>query len=125
MKKTDSAKLRIPELRVKHDRMTQFDLAKQTGLSKTTISNLESGRLKRIELATIDKLCQALACTPNELFELSRPIELDIVERQRKAWKNILGTMTFDQPINADQLDKDLVKITDQRLKASRRSTSR
>jgi putative transcriptional regulator len=100
MKTPRAVKLRIPELRVKRDRMTQAELAKQTGLSKTTISNLESGRLKRIELATIAKLCQALACTPNELFELSRSIELDIVERQRKAWKNILGSMTFDRSVN-------------------------
>jgi DNA-binding Xre family transcriptional regulator len=125
MKKTGSAKLRIAELRVKHDRMTQADLAKQTGLSKTTISNLESKHLKRIELATIEKLCRALVCTPNELFELSRPIELAIVERQRKAWKSVLGSMTFDQPVNSDRLDEDLVKIMDRELKTSRRFTAR
>ena len=125
MKKAKTAKLRIAELRVKHDRMTQADLAKQAGLSKTTISNLESGHLKRIELATIAKLCQALECMPNDILELPKDTESNIVRRQRNALKRFLGSMTFSKPVNAETLDEDLVKITDSRLKRAGFSSAR
>lgn len=86
--------------------MTQGQLSKQAGLSKTTVSNLESGRLKRIELATIAKLCKALECTVTDLFELSDQAEFDIVQRQRRAIKSALGSLTFDRPVIAQRLMK-------------------
>lgn len=125
MKKPKAAKLRIAELRVKHDRMTQADLAKQAGLSKTTISNLESGDLKRIELGTVAKLCQTLQCTPNDLFQLPSLTEFEIGQRQRNAIKKIMGSITFTRPMRPDQLDQDLAEITDRRLKSSSRKKDR
>lgn len=47
------------------------DLARATGLTKATIQALYMGDMKRIELATIGKLCKALDCTPNDLFEIT------------------------------------------------------
>jgi len=93
MRKTKTARLRISELRMEHDRMTQAELAKQIGLSKTTISNLESGRLKSIALTTIAKLCRTLTCTPNDLFQLSGQTESKLAQRQRQALQRFLGSM--------------------------------
>lgn len=125
MKKASSSKLRISELRIRRDRMTQEELAKQAGLSKTTISNLESDHLKRIELATIVKLCKALDCTPNDLFQLPGPTEFSIGQRQRNAIKKIMGSITFNKPMIPDQLDQDLAEITDRRLKSSNHKAAR
>ncbi len=108
-----SVRLRLPELRARLNRMTQSDLAKQAGLSKTSISNLESNQLKRIELSTIAKLCQALKCMPNELFELPNQSEIDIVQRQRAALSNVLNSLTYDVDPISDRLDKELSELID------------
>ncbi|HEY7784683.1 MAG TPA: helix-turn-helix transcriptional regulator [Pyrinomonadaceae bacterium] len=55
-------------------------LAKQTGISHTTLWRLKKGRALGINFETLEKLCQALNCDPGDL--LSR------VE-SRKAVKNV------------------------------------
>lgn len=89
--------------------MTQMQLAKKAHLSKTTISNLESGRQTKIELETIAKLCQALNCTPNDLFELSE--ESKELEAQKKALEPFIGTLEYDVTFKPEKLDQDLAKI--------------
>jgi putative transcriptional regulator len=91
--------------------MSQAQLAERSGLSKTTISNLESGRLTRIELATIAKLCDALACTPNDLFELPPPSKRELVKRQKKALMGLIGSVSYDKIFDPDELDNDLIAI--------------
>ena len=51
----------------KYVRVTE--LAKQTGLSRTTITALKENKAKMIQLNTINKLCQALEVTPGDFFE--------------------------------------------------------
>jgi DNA-binding Xre family transcriptional regulator len=104
-------KLRIPALRMRSGSMSQAQLAERSGLSKTTISNLESGRLTRIELATIAKLCDALACMPNDLFELPPPSKRELVKRQKKALMGLIGSVTYDKIFDPDELDNDLIAI--------------
>jgi putative transcriptional regulator len=103
-----SVRLRLPELRARLNRMTQSELAKQAGLSKTSISNLESSRLKRIELSSIARLCRALKCAPNDLFELPDQSETDIVQRQHAALSNLLNSLKYDVDPVPDRLDKEL-----------------
>ncbi len=122
---SEPARLRIPELRLKTDRMTQAILAKESGLSKATISNLESGRLKRIELETIAKLCKAFACQPNDLFELPRQTESTIVLSQRQALKKVLGSLQYNKAPNTEELDKDLANITHQKIKTTKHKSKR
>lgn len=50
--------------------MTRSDLAKAIGSSEATISYYCSGNLGSIKLKALAKLCKALNCTPNDLFEL-------------------------------------------------------
>lgn len=51
-----------------HKKMDKRDIVKLTGLNRHTISNLYSDKTKGIDFATLDKLCYALDCTPNDLF---------------------------------------------------------
>ncbi|MCE2439669.1 MAG: helix-turn-helix transcriptional regulator [Candidatus Latescibacteria bacterium] len=45
------------------------EIAGMTGLQANTVSAIFNNRAKRIDLATIETLCQALDCTPGELFQ--------------------------------------------------------
>lgn len=47
---------------------TQYWLAKQTGISANNVSKIYNGETVNIRLDTINKLCEALGCTPCELF---------------------------------------------------------
>lgn len=51
--------------------VTAYRLAKDTGLSLTTIYRLvrKDGRFGRIEAETLDKICRALDVHPGALFE--------------------------------------------------------
>jgi hypothetical protein len=56
---------------------------------------------------------------------LSGQAEINIGKRQRKALNRIIESITFDRPMNADRLDKDLAEITDQRLNSAARNIKR
>ena len=45
------------------------EIARLTGLQANTVSAIYNNRAKRIDLATIESLCQALDCAPGELFQ--------------------------------------------------------
>ena len=45
------------------------ELSKETGISRTTLTALNTDSSKMIQFKTINKLCQALGVTPNEFFE--------------------------------------------------------
>jgi putative transcriptional regulator len=47
---------------------TQYWLSKQTGISANNVSKIYNGETINIRLDTINKLCEALECTPYELF---------------------------------------------------------
>ena len=47
---------------------TQYWLSKQTGISANNVSKIYNGETVNIRLDTINKLCEALECTPCELF---------------------------------------------------------
>lgn len=47
---------------------TQYWLSKQTGISANNVSKIYNGETVNIRLDTINKLCEALECTPYELF---------------------------------------------------------
>lgn len=50
-------------------RMRQVDLARLTGIRPTTISELYNEVAERISLDHLDKICEALSCTLDELLE--------------------------------------------------------
>ena len=47
---------------------TQYWLSKQTGISANNVSKIYNEETVNIRLDTINKLCEALECTPCELF---------------------------------------------------------
>lgn len=49
-------------------RMKPQEIVTLTGISRKTIYNIYNDKTKGIEFDTLDKLCFALDCTPNDLF---------------------------------------------------------
>lgn len=54
-------------------RMKMSELEKISGLSQGTIIKLYYDRTKGIEFHTLERLCYALECTPNDIFEYIEP----------------------------------------------------
>jgi len=113
--------LRIRELRARANGMSQAELARRSGLSKVTISNLESGNLRRIELETVGKLCRALCCTPDDLFELPALTEQELVQRQKQSIRELMGSLKYGDAFAAERVDADLVAITAREMEGALR----
>lgn len=111
-----TAKLCTSKLRGMHH-MTQATLAQKAKLSKTTISNLESGQQTKIALDTIAKLCEAFNCSPAELFELQDNEDAKILESQREALQPFLGSLNYKKSLDPAKLDSDLAKIIESKKK--------
>jgi putative transcriptional regulator len=43
-----------------------------TGLDRTTVSNLYHDKLKRIDFKTLDKLCELFDCEPSDILKYSK-----------------------------------------------------
>ncbi|MCL6615200.1 MAG: helix-turn-helix transcriptional regulator [Firmicutes bacterium] len=50
-------------------RIKMADLAKKAGVNKNTVLSLYHERAKGVTFEVMDKICEALACQPGELFE--------------------------------------------------------
>lgn len=50
-------------------RIRMSELQKMTGLSQTAIINLYYNKTKSVNFETMNKICNALECTTQELFE--------------------------------------------------------
>jgi len=48
--------------------MNQTRLVEETGLAKSTLWGLETGKHRRVDFITLDKLCRALNCAPGDLI---------------------------------------------------------
>jgi len=55
-------------------RIKMSELSRLTGLEYRTIFNLYHDKTKGIDFDTIDKICWALECTPNDLLEYTQNI---------------------------------------------------
>lgn len=49
-------------------RIEKREIVKLTGISRKTLYNIYNDKTKGIEFDTLNKLCFALDCTPNDLF---------------------------------------------------------
>jgi transcriptional regulator with XRE-family HTH domain len=54
---------------------TQARLAQEAGLSPTTVSGIETGKIGRPHFGTLDKLARALGVAPEELLGSREPVE--------------------------------------------------
>lgn len=52
--------------------LKQTEVAEKTGLSYPTINALYNGTAKSIYLDTLEKLCEVLNCTPNDVLIMDR-----------------------------------------------------
>ena len=50
-------------------KMKIIDVARETGLHRNTVTLLYNETATRVELESIDKLCQLFGCSMQELFE--------------------------------------------------------
>lgn len=51
-------------------RLSVSAVARMTGISRTTITNLYYDRASAISLTVLGKLCAALECKPSDIFEV-------------------------------------------------------
>lgn len=62
--------IRVDQLLAEHGR-TFYWLAKETGISHTTLWRLKKGKALGINFETLEKMCQALKCQPGDVLTLA------------------------------------------------------
>lgn len=62
--------IRVDQLLAEHGR-TFYWLAKETGISHTTLWRLKKGKALGINFETLEKMCQALNCQPGDVLALA------------------------------------------------------
>jgi putative transcriptional regulator len=63
--------IRVDELLEAHGH-TFYWLAKETGISHTTLWRLKKGRALGINFDTLEKICSVLECQPGDVLRLAR-----------------------------------------------------
>jgi putative transcriptional regulator len=76
--------VRIDELLVQRGR-TFYWLAKETGISHTTLWRLKKARAYGITLDTLEKICNALNCQPGDILRLAPDPKAKKKSPKRKA----------------------------------------
>ena len=61
--------VRVDELLDEHERSFYW-LAKETGISHTTLWRLKKGKALGINFATLEKICRGLNCQPGDVLKL-------------------------------------------------------
>jgi putative transcriptional regulator len=62
--------IRVNTLLTEHGR-TFYWLAKETGISHTTLWRLKKGKALGINFETLEKICQALSCQPGDMLTMN------------------------------------------------------
>lgn len=73
--------IKVNELLAEHQRSFYW-LAKETGISHTTLWRLKKGKAFGITLDTLEKMCRALQCQPGDVLILRTD------KKSRKSSKN-------------------------------------
>ncbi|EKN3687333.1 helix-turn-helix domain-containing protein [Yersinia alsatica] len=55
-------------------KMRITDVARETGLSRTTVTSLYKETAQKVDLEALDKLCEFFDCSIGELLERATPI---------------------------------------------------
>jgi putative transcriptional regulator len=74
--------IRIDELLEKRGR-TFYWLAKQTGISHTTLWRLKKGKALGINFATLEKICEILDCAPGDLLKFSKAEKKETIKTSK------------------------------------------
>ena len=57
------------ERALKERQITRYELAKRTGIQYQVIDNYYKNRVKRFDSFVLDRICEALNCSVNDLLE--------------------------------------------------------
>jgi len=63
---------------------TFYWLAKETGISHTTLWRLKKGKAVGINFETLDKLCAALKCQPGDILSRARDKDRETPRAKRR-----------------------------------------
>ena len=58
---------------LKERKSSRYQLAKQTGISENALGRICRNETSSIEFSTIEKICKALNCTPNDIIIFDDP----------------------------------------------------
>jgi transcriptional regulator with XRE-family HTH domain len=85
---------------------TQARLADEAGVSPTTVSGIESGRISRPQFGTLRKLARALGVEPEELLSLPGPEESEATSPLSLEWAMSTGEEEFEQGLEGAPIER-------------------
>ncbi len=84
---------------------TQARLAREAGVSPTTVSGIETGKIGRPHFGTLGKLARALGVAPGELLDSHQPVEQQGPASLSLAWARETGPEEFESGLEDASLD--------------------
>jgi len=84
---------------------TQARLAEEAGVSPTTVSGIESGRISRPHFGTVGKLAGALGVEPRELLSSLGPGEEDAASPLSLEWAMSSGEDEFERGLEGASIE--------------------
>jgi transcriptional regulator with XRE-family HTH domain len=84
---------------------TQARLAQEAGVSPTTVSGIETGKIGRPHFGTLGKLARALRVAPEELLGSREPVEQQGPERLSLRWARDTGEGEFEDGLEGASLE--------------------
>ena len=91
--------------------LTQADLAKRIGLTESSISKYEAGKIETMPTSTVNRICSVLQIAPAELLGLSA----------KKAFEYDLNEIINSVDDLPDDVKKELLDLFKQQIKICRR----
>jgi transcriptional regulator with XRE-family HTH domain len=85
---------------------TQARLAREAGVSPTTISAIETGKIGRPHFGTLGKLARALDVAPEELLDTREPVEQQGPAPLSLGWAREIGDGEFESGLEGASLKK-------------------
>ncbi len=86
---------------------TQARLAEEAGISPTTVSGIESGRISRPHFGTLRKLARALGVEPEELLSApGRPAERGARPDLSLEWAMSTGEEEFERAVEGASIER-------------------
>ena len=61
---------------LKNKQMSQYKLAKETGIAASTINNLCNQKTSSIQFDVLQKICNTLDCNVEDIIQKEEPIDL-------------------------------------------------
>lgn len=101
-------------IRVRRARMrTQGQLAREAGVSPTTISGIESGKISRPHFGTLRKLARVLELEPEEFFGAGS----SGLEREAEPADEYRATLEWSRSVRKEEFERELERASLERLR--------